>query len=78
MLKTSKIILYDEPTVPEIQLEKIKEFLSNTFPIEIETRKNFFEITNDEIFEKIASTRIYELKKQFQKMSKKFKNVMVP
>ena len=69
MLKTSKIILYDEPTVPEIQLEKIKEFLSNTFPIEIETRKNFFKITNDEIFEKIASTRIYELKKQFQKYS---------
>jgi len=66
-LKTSKIILYDEPTVPEIQLERLEKFLTKTFPVEIETRENFFQCSNDNFFEKIASTRIFDLKKQFKK-----------
>lgn len=67
MLKISKIILYDEPTVPEIQLKKIKKIITDTFPIEIELRKNFFQFSNEKIFEKIATTRIFNLKKQFKK-----------
>jgi len=67
MLKISKIILYDEPMIPEIQLKKIKKFITNTFPIEIELRKNFFQFSNEKIFEKIATTRIFNLKKQFKK-----------
>ncbi|MBA4453744.1 MAG: hypothetical protein H2B05_02210, partial [Nitrosopumilaceae archaeon] len=39
-MKISKIILYDEPTVPEIQLKKLAEFLQKTFPVEVELRKN--------------------------------------
>jgi len=66
-LKTSKIILYDEPTVPEIQLERLEKFLTKTFPVEIEIRENFFHCSNDNFFEKIASTRIFDLKKQFEK-----------
>jgi len=68
-LKTSKIILYDEPTVPEIQLERLEKFLTKTFPVEIETRENIFQHSNDNFFEKIASTRIFDLKKQFKKHS---------
>jgi len=67
VLKISKIILYEEPTVPEIQLKKIKKFITDTFPIEIEIRKNFFQFPNEEMFEKIANTRIFDLKKQFKK-----------
>lgn len=67
MLKISKIILYDEPMIPEIQLKKIKKFITDTFPIEIELRKNFFQFSNEKIFEKIATTRIFNLKKQFKK-----------
>lgn len=67
MLKISKIILYEESTVPEIQLKKIKKFITDTFPIEIELRKNFFQFSNEKIFEKIANTRIFNLKKQFKK-----------
>ena len=66
-MKTSKIILYDEPTVPEIQLERLEKFLTKTFPVEIEIRENFFQCSNDNFFEKIASTRIFDLKKQFEK-----------
>jgi len=68
-LKTSKIILYDEPTVPEIQLERLEKFLTKTFPVEIEMRENLFQCSNDNFFEKIACARIFDLKKQFEKHS---------
>ena len=61
--------MYEEPTVPEIQLKKIKKFITDTFPIEIEIRKNFFQFSNEEMFEKIANTRIFDFKKQFKKHS---------
>ena len=67
MLKTSKIIVYDEPTVPEIQIKKIERFLRDTFNVDVEIRKNFFENASYELFENIATTRIFELKKPFSK-----------
>ena len=66
-MKISKIILYDEPTVPEIQLKKLEKFLDKTFTIEIEIRKNFFQNSSNNIFKKIAGTRIFDLKKPFEK-----------
>lgn len=66
-MKISKIILYNEPTVPEIQIDKIKQFITDTFQIKVEVKENFFESVEDEIFEKIASTQIFDLKKQFKK-----------
>ncbi len=66
-MKISKIILYDEPTVPEIQLKKLEKFLDKTFTIEIEVRKNFFQNSSNSIFKKIAGTRIFDLKKPFEK-----------
>jgi len=76
-LKTSKIILYDEPTVPEIQLERLEKFLTKTFPVEIEMRGNFFQCSNDDFFEKIASTRIFDLKKQFKKYNPSVENIQI-
>ena len=66
-MKISKIILHNEPTVPEIQIEKIKQFIIDTFQIKVEVKSNFFESLEDKIFENIASTRIFDLKKQFKK-----------
>ena len=66
-MKISKIILYNEPTVPEIQIEKIKQFIIEIFQIRVEIKDNFFESLEDKIFEKIASTQIFDLKKQFKK-----------
>jgi len=76
-LKTSKIILYDEPTVPEIQLERLEKFLTKIFPVEIEMRENFFQCSNDDFFEKIASTRIFDLKKQFKKYNPSAENIQI-
>jgi len=66
-VKTCKIILYDEPTVPEIQLERLKKFLKETFSIEIEIRENIFQHMNENISKKIAGCRIFDLKKPFEK-----------
>ncbi len=66
-MKTCKIILYDEPTVPEIQLERLKKFLKETFSIEIEIRENMFQHMNENISKKIAGCRIFDLKKNHLK-----------
>jgi len=65
-LKTSKIILYDELTVPEIQLKKLGKFIVDTFPVKIEIRDNFFQNSEQKMYEKIASTRVFDLKKPFK------------
>ena len=66
-MKISKIILYNEPTVPEIQIEKIKQFIIEIFQIRVEIKDNFFKNLEDKVFEKIASAQIFDLKKQFKK-----------
>ncbi|MEX0861319.1 DUF6775 family putative metallopeptidase [Nitrosopumilus sp.] len=66
-MKISKIILYDEPAVPEIQIEKIKKFITDTFQIETELRGNFFASVENKVLEKIATVRVFDLKKQFKK-----------
>ena len=66
-MNISKIILYNEPTVPEIQIEKIKQFIIETFQIKVEIKNDFFKNLEDKIFEQIVSTQIFDLKKQFKK-----------
>ncbi len=66
-MKTRKIILYNEPAVPEIQLEKLKKFLREVFSIEIKIRENIFQCINKDMSEKIASCRVFDLKKPFEK-----------
>ena len=55
MLKTSKIIIYDEPTVPQIKLEKLAKFITDTFSVKVETRENIFLKLDEEDYKKISS-----------------------
>jgi len=66
-VRISKIILYDEPTVPEINIKKIQEFILETFGIKVQVRNNIFENLDKETCKKIASARIVNLKKPFEK-----------
>ena len=43
MLKISKIFIYDEPSVPEIDINNLAKFLQETLGVQVEIRKNFFE-----------------------------------
>ena len=76
-MKTGKIILYDEPTVPEIQLQRLKKFLTEIFPVEIETRGNIFQGSSNNISKKIAGCRIFDLKKPFKKHSPSIEDVQI-
>ncbi len=76
-MKTSKIILYDEPTVPEIRLERLEKFISDTFTIEIETRENIFQYSSKNISEKIAGCRIFDLKIPFEKHSPSIEDIQI-
>ncbi|NIU02157.1 MAG: hypothetical protein GWN01_15005, partial [Nitrosopumilaceae archaeon] len=60
-MKISKIILYDEPSVPEIQVTKLQEYLKENFPVKIEVRKSIIQNNTSaslDHIEKIASCRI--------------------
>lgn len=66
-MKISKIILYDEPAVPEINLKNLCQFLKKTFPVEVELRGNILKYSNEDTPQKIAGCKIFNLKKEFEK-----------
>ena len=66
-MRISKIILYDEPAVPEIQIEKLIEFLTNTFNIKVQLKGNFFKGIKQQICKDIASTKVFDLKNNYKK-----------
>ncbi len=76
-MKIRKIVLYDEPTIPKIQLKRLEKFLKEIFPIETKIRKNFFQSLNDIEFKKIADTRIFDLKKPFEKHDPSIEDIQI-
>ena len=42
-MKISRIFIYDEPSVPEIDINNLAKFLQETLGVSVEVRKNFFE-----------------------------------
>jgi len=76
-VKISKIVIYKEPSVPKINLDKIKEFIFKEFRIKIEIRNNIFNNLDKNTCEKIASTRIFNLKKSFEKHSPTISEILI-
>jgi len=66
-LNISTIYLYDEPSVPEINISKLTDFLTNTFSVEVELRKNILGFANSTTAKEIAACRIYNTKKPFER-----------
>ena len=77
MLKISKVIIHPEPTVPEIRIAEIQKFVADTFSIKVELRKSFFTHPNERMVEKIATTRIFELKKRFRKHTPSIEDIQI-
>jgi len=65
-LRISKIFLYDEPTVPELNISSLAEFIKNVFSVEVEIRENIFSMSRDSTSERLATTKIFEPKKPFK------------
>lgn len=66
-MKISKIILYDEPAVPEIQLINLSKFLEETFSVMVEKRENILKFSAKDTAVKIAECKIFNLRKDFEK-----------
>ena len=76
-MEISKIILYNEPSVPEIDITNIEKFIENTFQIKTEIRNNIFENLNQKTYENIASSRIFNLKKKFKKHIPSIEEILI-
>jgi len=66
-LKISKIFLYDEPAVQEIQISNLKNFLLKTFHVDVEIKGCIFTNLDVKYVEKISGCRIFEPKIPFKK-----------
>jgi hypothetical protein len=76
-VEISKIILYNEPSVPEIDITNIEKFIVNTFQIKTEIRNNIFENLNQKMYENIASSRIFNLKQKFKKHIPSIEEILI-
>ncbi|MGQ0772774.1 MAG: DUF6775 family putative metallopeptidase [Nitrososphaerota archaeon] len=65
-MKVSKIFLYDEPSVPEINLDALSGFIEKTFHVKTEKRKNIFANATKRTAVELASCRIFDFKKSFE------------
>jgi hypothetical protein len=66
-LKISKIFLYDEPAVSQIQLERLAVFLKEIFPVKVVTRDSILKYAKKDTASKIASCRIFNPRKPYEK-----------
>jgi len=65
-LKVSKIFLYDEPAVQEIQISNLKNFLLETFHVDVEIKECGFHNLDGKTIEKISGCRIFDHKIPFK------------
>ncbi len=65
-MNISKIFLYDEPAVPEINLNGLSEFLEKTFKIKPILRKNIFQNATKKTAKELAELRIFEFRRPFE------------
>ncbi len=66
-MKISKIIFYDEPSVPEINLDNLIKFTKKTTGILPEKRESILTFGNDETSKDIAASRIFKLSTPYKK-----------
>jgi hypothetical protein len=68
-LKISKVFIYDEPSVPEIEIKNLAKFIKEFFGTQVELRKNFFEHfkSDRKTAHQLASFRIFNPYSSFEK-----------
>lgn len=66
-MRASRIFLYDEPSVPEIAIDDLVDFLRNTFHATVTKRGNIFKNASDDTAHDLASSRVFNMRQPFQK-----------
>jgi len=67
-LKISKVFIYDEPSVPELEINNLAKFIEDLLGIQVEVRKNFFDHFKSDktIAHQLASLRIFNIYSSFE------------
>lgn len=65
-MKISRIFLYNEPAVPQINLDNLASFLEKTFRVKTVKRKSIFESITERTAFEIASSRIFNFRVPFE------------
>ncbi|MGI0089405.1 MAG: DUF6775 family putative metallopeptidase [Nitrosopumilaceae archaeon] len=69
-MKISTVFLYNEPSIPEIKIEDLGEFIKKNFHVKVEIRENIFSYFKNSIKSvacELAACRIFDTKKPFEK-----------
>jgi len=66
-LNFKKIILYKEPAISEINIEKLTKFLEDYFPFEVKIKENIFKEFSLKNIKELSNTRIIDIKNSFSK-----------
>jgi len=64
-LNFKKIILYREPAISEINIEKLANFLEYNFPVKVKIKDNIFKEFSLEYIKKLSDIRITDIKNSF-------------
>ena len=65
-MNVSKIFLYDEPAVQEIQISNLKNFLLETLHVDVEIKECIFNNLDGKTIEMISGCRIFDPKMPFK------------
>ncbi|QLH08722.1 DUF6775 family putative metallopeptidase [Candidatus Nitrosotenuis sp. DW1] len=65
-MRISRIFLYDEPSVPEISISNLVDFLQNTFHVKTTRRENIFKSATEATAHDLAASRIFNMHQPFQ------------
>lgn len=61
--------MYDEPSVPEIKIEDLANFIRDAFRVKVQIRKNIFNYFQSDIARDLASCRIFDTRTPFERHS---------
>lgn len=74
-MRISKIFLYDEPAIPEIQLDILAKFLKNKFSVDVEIRESIFKNLPDSAAIELASSRVFKPRRPFERHEPKIEEI---
>lgn len=74
-MQISKIFLYDEPAIPEIQLDRLCDFLKNKFSVDVEKRESIFNNLPENAAYELASSRVFKPRRPFERHEPKSEEI---
>ena len=63
-MNIKKIILYDEPSIPEIKISDLASFIKDNFSVDVVINDNFFLDLNKSEVKLLTKTRMFDIYKQ--------------